>query len=109
KPAPPPPPPAPPPLARSCRAAARRGSGLQCGRRAEVSVLHLPRVIHHVVGGAAHEELDRPGPRRLAFGVVGAGGIQVDPPMPRASLRGGRVRPRRKCPARPPPGFPWGL
>ena len=44
-----------------------------------VPVFHLPGVIHDVVGGAAHEELDRPGPRRLALRVVGADGVEVVP------------------------------
>jgi hypothetical protein len=39
-------------------------AGLRRGRQSEVPILQLPRVIHDVVGGAAHEELDRPGPRR---------------------------------------------
>ena len=45
-------------------------------------------MIHHVVGGAADEELDRPGPRRLASGVVGADGIEVVLPVCREAVRG---------------------
>ena len=53
-----------------------------------VPVLHLPRVVHDVVGGPADEELDRPGPRRLALGVVGADGVEVRLPMRRAGRPG---------------------
>src|SRR5450759_6026203 len=45
-------------------------------------------MIHDVVGRAAHEELDRPGPRWLAFGVVRADGIEVCLPMRREAVRG---------------------
>jgi len=40
-------------------------------------------MVDDVVGGAADEELERPGPRRLAFGVEGADGIEVVLPMRR--------------------------
>jgi hypothetical protein len=45
-------------------------------------------MIHDVVGGAAHEELDRPGPRRPASGVVGADGIEIRLPVRREAIRG---------------------
>ena len=45
--------------------------------RACWAVFDLPAVIHHVLGRAAHQELDRPAPRRFAFGVEGTDGVQV--------------------------------
>jgi hypothetical protein len=44
-------------------------------------------VIHDVMGDAAHEELDRPGPRRLALGAVGADGVEVGHMAPATTLR----------------------
>ena len=38
--------------------------------RAQVPVLHLPRVVEHVVCAVPDHELDRPGPRRHPAGVV---------------------------------------
>ena len=51
-------------------------------------VLHLPGVVHHVVSHPADEELDRPGPGRLALRVVGADRAEERLPM-RRKLVGG--------------------
>ena len=58
----------------------QRTSSTNRRSRREVAVLHLPRVIHHVLGSAADEELDRIAPRRFALGVIGANGLEVLPP-----------------------------
>ena len=52
-------------------------------------------MIHDVVGGAAHEELDRPSPpRNLALGVVRADGVETLTPMRREAFRGEDDLPR---------------
>ena len=65
-------------------AAATRPARLRSG--GEVPILHLPRVIHGVVGRATHEELDRPRAGRLALRVVGTDGVQVRLPMRRQAI-----------------------
>ena len=70
--------------------ATRRFPGLDRGHRPGLGspVLDLPGVVHDVVGGPPDEELDRPGPGRLALGVVGADAGEIGhrdaPPGPRA-------------------------
>ena len=56
--------------------------------RCRVAVLHLPGVVHDVLGGASHEELKRPRPGRPALGVVGADGIEIGPSMRRQAVLG---------------------
>ena len=43
-------------------------------------------MIHDVVRRPADEELDRPRPRRLPLGVVGADGVEVVSPVPRETF-----------------------
>jgi hypothetical protein len=49
-------------------------------------------MVHDVVGGAADEEGERPGPGRLAVGVEGADGVEVPAVVDGETFGGG---PRR--------------
>ena len=68
------------------RLVARSGSGP--GGQSGVAVLHLPGVVHHVMGRPPDEELDRPGSSGPALGVVRPDRGEVGGPVRRQPLRG---------------------
>src|SRR5215472_4044144 len=85
-----------PPAGRRSGCIAVASAAATSGSDGQVSVLHLPRVVEHVVGAPPDHELDGPGPSGRAPGVVLADG-RAERVAVGAKLFRGRVLPGIWC------------